>query len=114
MEKFEYDMKTVDGMFVKQIVLPSAGTVVPQHKHKWDHTTLLATGTVIVWEDDKIELPRLYRAPAIIFIGKDVFHKFQSLSDGVLMYCLHNLHGADVVQVLEENDLTDWEIDVRI
>lgn len=108
----EIEFRTADGMFIKQMKLGPVGTIVGQHKHKWDHTTLLAVGSLMVWADKQgIEIPKLYRAPAIIFIPRETFHKFQSMTDNVVIYCIHNLHGELAVKVLEENDLAGWELD---
>ena len=101
----EVDMKTCDGMFIKQIALPKAGMIVPQHVHAWDHSTLLARGRIVVWCEGKE--PRYYEAPAIVEILAGVGHEFQVLEDNTLLYCLHNLHGAEAVAVLREHDLEE-------
>ncbi len=97
------EFKTVDGMFIKSIFLPRKG-LYPQHSHAFDHTSLLARGAVNLWKENEV---LFYVAPAIIWIEKEVKHKFQTLEDETLIYCLHNLNGEEQVRVLEEHHLLE-------
>lgn len=102
--------ETSDDVFIKQIVLPSRNMMYPQHKHKWDHSTLLVRGSIVLWQVDPLkgDIPGMYyRAPTIIMVPKGVDHKFQTLEDDCLVYCVHNLRGADARRTLEELDLVD-------
>jgi quercetin dioxygenase-like cupin family protein len=95
------EFKTVDGMFIKVIHLPSKG-LYPQHSHAFDHSSLLARGSLLVWKGEEI---RYYDAPSLIWIEKGVKHKFQTLEDETVVCCLHNLHGEEQIKVLEEHQL---------
>jgi quercetin dioxygenase-like cupin family protein len=97
--------ETVDGMFIKQITLPSAGAIYPQHSHIWDHSTFLARGRIILWRDKACSI---HDAPEVLVIKAGVPHRFQTLSDNVLLYCLHNLHGGDAPKVLKEHGLDEF------
>lgn len=98
------EIYTTDGVFIKQMVIGRRGTVVPQHAHAWDHTSMLAFGSVAVWRDGIFD--RVYEAPSAIFIRAGVKHTFHSLIDNTIIYCIHNLHGEQAVKILEEHQLT--------
>lgn len=101
------EFHTVDGVFIKQMYIAKAGTLIPQHSHAWDHTSMLATGWVWVWADG-VSLGE-FKAPAAITIKAGVRHTFQSLAHDTMIYCIHNLHGEEAVKVLAEHNLVDAE-----
>jgi hypothetical protein len=103
----EIEFKTVDGLFIKQIFIRNAGSFVPQHAHVWNHTSLLARGSIFCWKDGKLD--QRYIAPTTIYIMAGIKHLFQSLEDDTIIYCIHNLHGEEQVRVLKEHQLTDYE-----
>jgi hypothetical protein len=85
-----------DGVFIKEIRLPKAGTLVPQHSHEYDHTSYLAKGSVL-FEGAEI------KAPKPIFIPAGKKHTFISLEDDTLILCIHNVARTGVVEVREEH-----------
>lgn len=93
----------VDGIYIRQIMIPKADSVVPQHSHAWDHITCLARGSVFVWKDGALD--KQYRAPALITIKAGVKHLFLTCEDETLLLCIHNLHDEAAVKVLEEHNL---------
>lgn len=97
------ELHMADDVFIKQMVIPRAGTYVPQHSHAYDHTSMLAKGSIRVWEDG--QLTGDFVAPTGIMIKRGVKHTFLSLEDGTIVYCIHNLSRADVVEVLEEHHI---------
>jgi hypothetical protein len=92
-----------DDIFIKEMHVPRAGTVIPQHSHKYDHTSMLALGAVRVWEDG--ELMGDFNSPAGILIKAGVKPTFLSLVDETIVYCIHNLARSNAVEVLEEHHL---------
>lgn len=94
---------TADGVFIKQMFIAKTGTVIPQHSHRYDHTSMLASGSVRVFEDGKLIGDRV--APAGVFIKAGVKHAFQSLEDKTVIYCIHRLHGTAEVEIAEEHQL---------
>jgi quercetin dioxygenase-like cupin family protein len=85
-----------DNLYSKQINL-DAGSLVVQHRHKFDHLSILAKGKVIVlFEDDAVE----YIAPACINIIKGVDHAIKALEDSV-WYCIHATDETDATKVDE-------------
>jgi quercetin dioxygenase-like cupin family protein len=95
---------TADGVFIKQTVIKDSGTLLPQHSHVWDHTTLVAKGSVSCWKNGTFD--RIYVAPSTIFIRAGVKHLFQTLEDDTILYCIHNLHDKEKVAILEEHELS--------
>lgn len=95
---------TADRVFIKQLAIAKAGTMVPQHSHTYDHTSMLARGAIRVWCDGRYIGD--FIAPQPILIGKGTKHTFMSLEDNTLIYCIHNLSRSEVVEILAEHDLT--------
>lgn len=89
-----WEHTSVDGVFIKQMLLKEQGTMVPQHAHVYDHTTMLAVGSVRVWVDGKLEGD--FQAPHPLFIRSKVKHTFQSLEPNTLLYCIHRSRGGPI------------------
>lgn len=85
-----------DGIFIKQMLLENAGMYVPQHSHSYDHTSMLAVGSVRAWCDGV--LLGDYKAPMPITILAGTKHTFMSLVPNTIIYCIHNLrdHGLEI------------------
>lgn len=99
----EVQWVTVDGIFIKQMLIAKAGSFVPQHSHAYDHTSMLATGGVRLWAGEK--LIGEFLAPFPIEIKAGIKHRFETLEDNTLIYCIHNFTHPDAVRVLEEHQL---------
>jgi quercetin dioxygenase-like cupin family protein len=94
-KKFKLDyieFAEVDDIWVRAYTLEKARSVISQHVHVHDHITLVSNGSVRVWQDDAE--PTEFHAPAIITIPAGSRHKFQALTDNVVLCCLHNLRGT--------------------
>jgi quercetin dioxygenase-like cupin family protein len=89
-----WEHTSVDGVFIKQMFLAAAGTLVPQHSHVYDHTTMLAVGSVRVWIEG--ELQGDFHAPRPLFIKAKAKHTFQSLEPNTLLYCIHRSRGGPI------------------
>lgn len=100
------EFHTADGLYIRQIVLPEAGMLVPQHAHQHSHSTAVATGEIMAWKDGA--LIGRFVAPTVIFIEAGAKHSFLTIRPTIL-YCLHNLHGEDMVRVLAEHEFTPEE-----
>lgn len=92
-----------DGIWTAQIVVALAGSLVPQHSHEYDHLTLLATGRVRVLEAGVVTGE--YSAPAGIVIKAGVKHLFETLTDNVTIYCIHNVARLGRVEVRDEHQI---------
>ena len=90
-----------NGLFVKKLLIAKAGTYVPQHAHKSDHTTWLRKGLIRLWINGIFRGVR--SAPSNIYIEAAIKHTFQSLVDDTEMYCIHRLVGVEYPVVVSEN-----------
>lgn len=102
------EIKMADDLFVKSIEIKQKHVLVPQHAHTYNHMSMLAMGQMRVWKDD-ICLGE-FEAPKGIFIEANAKHRFLTLSDYTLIYCIHNLHKAEEVSVAEENAITESDL----
>jgi hypothetical protein len=97
------EIKIVRGLFVKSMLVREAGTIVPQHSHTFDHLSMLALGRVLVWAGDVCLGP--HEAPCGIQIRAGVKHTFRTLSDLVLIYCIHRTDENGEIPIEEEHHL---------
>lgn len=83
-----------DGVFTKMILIPTAGVFTQQEIHDYDHTTVLAYGSVAVWQDDSFR--GVFTALAGIAIPAGTAHKFMATVDNTVLLCIHRLDRFDV------------------
>ena len=93
MKRAEHQPETVSvsiyaGIYYKVWRVPDAGTIIPQHAHRWDHLTALLQGGVRVWRND--ELVGDVLAPATIKIPAHDKHMFGTLVADTVLACIHN------------------------
>lgn len=101
-QPYEVDISIADDIFVKQVHVPKAGTYLPQHSHKFDHTSLIAAGSVRVWTDGICM--GVFEAPKPIFIAAGKKHLFCTMKDNTVIYCIHNVSRGEI-EVSEEHHL---------
>lgn len=101
----EVEIRLVQGLFVKQMFLASAGMTVPQHSHAYEHLTMLAWGEVAVWRDGAF-LGK-FRAPTGIRIAADAKHLIQALVDGTVLYCIHRVGPDGEPEIAEEHHVAE-------
>lgn len=88
-QPYGVELKMADGVFIKQMAIPRAGTLIPQHSHKYDHTSMLAVGAIRVWQDGALRGD--FTAPTGLTIKAGTKHTFLSLVDDTVVYCIHNI-----------------------
>ena len=103
LQPYGMEIESADGVFIKEMRIPQAGTYVPQHSHEYDHTSLLTSGVVCVWKDGVFD--QEYRAPAAIYIKAHVKHTFKSMMDKTVIYCIHNILRSGKIDIAEEHRL---------
>lgn len=79
-----------EGLYAKQMVIPAEHFIV-QHKHAYDHISILANGRAAVDVDDEITH---YEAPACINIEAGKHHTIIALTD-VVWFCVHATQETD-------------------
>jgi len=95
----EVEFSIEDGIFIKQMSMVSTGTFVPQHSHAYAHSSMLASGSVRVWQND--ELKGDFKAPIPINIPAGVKHTFMSLEPNTVVYCIHRIDRSGHVEIDE-------------
>jgi hypothetical protein len=70
----------------------NAGDFMPGHTHPFDHTTLVASGSVRVTVDGK---DTDFKAPHMIYVQAEKIHKITALEDNTVSFCIHALRDGD-------------------
>ena len=94
---------SADGVGVMLIEIADAGTVTPQHSHRYSHLTMLTRGAVRVHRSGMAT--RDFFAPDAIVIPAGTKHLFETLTGGVMLMCIHNTARSGSIEVLEENQI---------
>lgn len=82
------------GVYAKEMRV-AAGVAIAQHKHRFDHLSLLASGSVEVEVDG---MRTTHNAPACLTIKAGKHHGVKALTD-VVWYCIHATECADEDEV---------------
>lgn len=91
------------GVYAKETVIPK-GTQLYQHKHPFDHLSILASGTVLV-EQFGAE-SKTFTGPACLTIAAGIEHAVTALTDAV-WFCVHATDCTDpdkIDHVLTQHD----------
>jgi quercetin dioxygenase-like cupin family protein len=84
------------GMYAKETRIP-AGHILVQHKHKFSHLSILASGSIELIVDGE---RKVVHAPACLTIEADKHHGVKSLTD-VVWYCIHATECTDADEIDE-------------
>ena len=104
LQPYGIEIKMADGIFVKQMSVPLAGTIIPQHSHTYEHLSMLAYGSVRLWKDG-VDMGE-FHAPRGITIAAGCKHTFKPLEDKTVIYCIHNIKDAEGVSIKEEHQIS--------
>jgi hypothetical protein len=93
------DIKMAGGIFLKSTHFRHAGMIAPQHAHRFDHISYVASGAIRI-EADGVTLGE-FTAPASIVIKAGVMHFFTTLAPDTVILCIHNTDrsGGDIETV---------------
>ena len=94
---------TADDIFLKSYFIAEPGMYLPQHSHRYDHTTVIASGAIEVWQDDAYD--GIYEAPRMILIRAGTKHLFKVLKAGTTILCIHNASRPEVAAVIAEHEI---------
>ena len=84
------------GVYAKEVHIP-AGNVLVQHKHNFDHLSILASGSIELMVDG---VRSVIHAPACLTIEANKHHGVKSLTD-VVWFCIHATNCTDESEVDE-------------
>jgi len=104
-QPIETDLALTDDIFVKSHLIPKAKTYLPQHVHTFSHVSVIAAGSVRLWEDDTDR--GLFKAPATVTIRANLPHTFLTLEDNTVILCIHNVSRTGDIEVARENNLVE-------
>lgn len=85
------------GVYAKEAVIP-AGLILSQHKHSFDHLSILASGTAKVTCEKE---ERTYTGPCCLTIPANMHHKVESVTD-VVWFCIHATDYTDPQKIDHE------------
>jgi len=97
----EVEFTIQDEIFIKQMFLKDAGMYVPQHSHSYEHASMLAHGSVRVWQDG-VEIGD-FKAAIPINIPAGSKHTFMSLEPNTVVYCIHRTDRCGHVEIESEH-----------
>lgn len=90
-------------IYIRPITLAKKGQKIAGHKHNFDHTTIIFTGSVHVrgvCPDGRI-IERDFEAPSHFLVLKDVEHEITALEDGTTYWCVYS-HRTPQGEVTQE------------
>lgn len=95
------DIKIVDGLFIRSNTFNHKNSMAPQHVHTWDHISVIASGGVRIWADEK--LLGDFFAPTGVVINKGIFHKFLTLEDNTTILCIHRTEEVNIERITDQD-----------
>jgi quercetin dioxygenase-like cupin family protein len=95
-------MSCVKNLWTRQMYFAKAGDANEGHVHNYDHTTLLAYGSVRVHVDGKTTD---FKAPQMIYIQAGKSHFIEALEDGTVAYCVHALRNKDTEDIIDPSQV---------
>lgn len=79
-------------IYIRQNVLTEKGDVVEGHKHNFDHTTIVHTGSVHVKAKlpDQSIIEKDFIAPSHFLVKAEVEHEITALEDNTEFWCVYS------------------------
>lgn len=90
-------VEEVAGIYFRSVLLPDAGTFIPQHMHDYDHATYVASGSVRLFVNNQEKA--IYKAGSAVLIQANKQHSFLSLEPNTRLACIHDAESADSIKV---------------
>ena len=93
------------GIYALTWTVQDRGTLLPQHAHEHPHISMIVAGKVHAWRGD--DYLGVYTAPAMIRIAAHTLHRFETITNNVVIACIHNADHleADEPAVAEEHHI---------
>jgi hypothetical protein len=86
-------------IYIRRMTFFLANIIELGHTHEYDHISYVSSGSVEVqvYDDNNKEMapPKIYKAPATIFIAKNLVHQIKSLEDNTVVSCIHALRDIE-------------------
>lgn len=101
----EVKISCLSNVYVRHMLFKNKGIVEVGHRHPYSHTSLVSSGSVLVQVYDEVNNTLLdpveYKAPAMVFIAKNVAHQLTALEDDTVVCCIHALRDADSGTIID-------------
>ena len=95
-------------VYAKETHIP-AGLILVQHKHKYDHLSILASGTVLLDVDGvQSELT----APQCLTIKAAKHHGVKAVTD-VIWYCIHGTDVSEEAELFMHENTEDGDMIIK-
>lgn len=101
----EVRFEMADGIAVVMTTVRYAGTMLPQHSHKYPHISVIASGSVGVWKDG-VHIGE-FAAKSHLVIEANAKHLFITLADDTTTLCIHNVGRHGEIEMIEEHQIVD-------
>lgn len=88
----------LSGVYLKEFTL-AEGEAIRQHRHNFDHATLLAEGCVIMTANNE---RTIHFAPAVILVKHGDSHGFEAFDGPARLFCVHVTTHTDPDTIDEE------------
>jgi hypothetical protein len=105
----EIKLIALSNIFSRMMFFKNKGDVENGHKHVFDHATQVSHGSVLVEtlsDDGALTASKVFKAPDMIFIDKDKFHRITALEDETVCSCIHAIK-TDDGEIVDPNFLID-------
>jgi len=89
----------IAGLYFRSVLLPLAGTQIPQHIHPYDHATYVGAGSVEL-RIDGIVAGR-YQTGQALLVESGKLHEFISMEPMTRLCCVHHTESAIAAQKVE-------------
>lgn len=97
-------------VYIRSMHFKTKGDVEIGHCHTYDHATLLSSGAVeyevLDGFDGTAVLKREFRAPAVIYVVKDKYHRLTAMENNTVCACIHALKTIDE-EIIPPDSLID-------
>jgi cupin superfamily acireductone dioxygenase involved in methionine salvage len=111
------DIKIIalSNVFTKSMHFKEKGDVTQGHTHTYDHATMVSAGAVLVEflnDQEQVISAKVFSAPGLIYVPKDVIHRLTALENNTVCACIHALRTIDEEIISPESfveQVTDWE-----
>ena len=88
----------LSNIFSRMMYFQNKGDIEHGHKHVFDHATQVSHGSVLVEvldDEDNVTASKVFKAPNMVFIDKDKFHRITALEDRTVCSCIHAIKTTD-------------------
>ncbi len=102
MSCIHYNERASGNIFIRPSGFLHAGKTMPRHRHNFDHTTIVFSGSLRIVPDDGP--PAVLKAPAEYLVKAGVEHEITALEDGTVYWCVYSHRSANG-EVVQEPDL---------